>query len=322
MSGLITMSRLGSMGRFGNQVFEYMFIRSYAQRYGLDYQVSPWIGQALFGHQDPPLITNLPRYDERRIRIGGVSRTEQLNVALSQSMPPDSMEVAGHDFHGYAQFHTSYYRPQREFICSLFVSIDELRQRLEPAVTPLTDSRRTTIGLHMRRGDTGRLIFYLTPNEWYLAWLKEHWSRFENPQLFIASEEPSDIEAFREYHPISAKNLIQLSDERYQLYNYLQYDLTNPTAESMDWFPDWWLLTHCDVLLFGESTFSFSAAMMDSHLRECWRSVLSKQQFVKIDPWDSYPLVREHLDDYPNIPGTFYQSNPKWRGGEVVPQRP
>jgi len=315
---MITASCLGRMGRWGNQVFQYMFVRSYARRYELQYQVNPWVGQILYGHEDPSITVQLPRYDERKSRVGGLKQQPDLNVAWSQSLPPDSREVIGHDFHGYAQFHTSYYRPEQEFLRGLFAPPEALYDRINPAAENLRQSP-TVIGLHMRRGDTGRAIFYLTPNEWYLRWLKENWGRFLRPILFIASEDPSDAEVFRDYNPVTSADLLPLAADRYRLYNYLRCELADPTAANMDWFPDWHLLTQCDVLLFGESTFGFTAAMMAQGLRECWRSVLSKQAFIQIDPWDSYPLVREHLGDYPNVPGTFYTQNPKWRGGEVVP---
>jgi hypothetical protein len=175
---------------------------------------------------------------------------------------------------------------------------------MEPAVRELREGEATPIGLHLRRGDTGRDIFYFTPNEWYLAWLEEHWDRFDRPRLFVATERPADIEAFHKYNPVTSSSLLSLKADRYALYNYLPYDLRNPTAQSMDWFPDWYLLTQCDALVFGESTFSFSAAMMNTKVQECWQSRLSTRSFIKLDPWNSYPLALEHLDDYPEAPGT------------------
>lgn len=317
---MITMECLGRQGRWGNQVLEYTFLRAYADRYGLDYQNNPWIGQLLFGHCDPPVTSRLPLYTERNTFTAGLNRMTDENIYWNHTLPPDSREVVDHDFRGYAQFHTSYYFSQRQFIRNQFRSlVPKLGDRMAPAVAGLRGEGGTVIGLHMRRGDTGHAVFYLTPNEWYLAWLKEHWGRFDRPRLFIATEEPSDVEAFRKYNPVAASSLMSLETDRYQLYNYLRCDLTSPTAETMDWFPDWWLLRHCDVMLIGESTFSFTAAMMNPHLQECWRSMLSKQEFVQIEPWDSFPLVREYLHDYPGIPGTFYEDNPKWGAGEVLP---
>jgi len=154
-------------------------------------------------------------------------------------------------------------------------------------------------------------------------WLDQHWSRLDSPVLFVASENPADAEAFRDYNPVTLADLGgEILKAPQDAYNYLRCDLVNPTPVTLNWFIDWWLLICCDVLVFGESTFAFTAAML-GHCREAWRSVLSKQAFVRINPWDSYPLVREDLRDYPDIPGTAYPDNPLFKGhtaAEVMPR--
>lgn len=314
MPNLITMRCLGRQGRWGNQIFEYAFLRSYAHRYGLYYQCDRWVGQRLLGCSDPPIREQLPIYRET-IESKLPAHLEQLNLTF----PPSGDEVRGHDFRGYAQFHTSYYNQDQRFIRDLFTLSPVVAERIQPPVADLRSRGRVVIGLHMRRGDTGRLIFYLTPNQWYLEWLEKHWEGYDDPILFIASETPEDKEAFAEYHPVTSADLLSLSDDPYRVYNYLKPDLTDPTPTSMDWFPDWYLLTQCDVLVFGNSTFSFTAAMMNQNLQNgsAWRSRLSTQTFEVIDPWNEWPMVREDIRDYPGVADTWYDQNPKWKGGET-----
>ena len=304
---MITMSCLGRKGRWGNQVFQYMFLRTYAKRCNTDYQCGKWIGQRLMGHEDPSISAYLPIMKER---------LSNPNDELATSFPPEGSAANGTDYNGYCQYHTSYYAQDKSFIKTLFQPIGPVRNRLEPVVDKLRSRGSTVIGLHMRRGDTGRLIYYLTPNSWYLDWLEKNWSAFENPVLFIASENPEDRVAFSKYNPVMSSDLLDLSNHPYPIYNYLLYDMTNPSPIAMDWFPDWWLLYNCDILLFGNSTFSFTAAMLGK-ARSAWRSRLSTQKFEPVDPWNSYPLVREDLRDYPGVANTWYDNNPKWIGGEV-----
>lgn len=311
-NNLITMQNLGRKGRFGNALFQYIFIRTYAKRYGLDYEVPRWIGQQLFGHKDPLLAHELPPYHEKR------APTKYPEGPLAETFPPKGDEVRGHDFNGYAQFHTGYYREDRAFIRNLFRPVPSIYNTLALLCRKLPWDDQTVIGLQLRRGDTGRFIFYLTPNEWYLTWLREHWSRFTNPVLFIASEDPIDAEAFAEYRPVVSTEMLPLSAEPYPVYNYLISELNSPTPTSMDWFPDWYFLSQCRVLLIGNSTFGFTAAMMNPQLKECWRSKLSTQSFERIEPWNAAPITREDLRDHPGIPGTYYVTNPKWIGGEVI----
>ena len=144
MPNLITMSRLGRMGRWGNQIFQYAFLQTYTLRYGLDYQCSPWIGQVFCGHNDPPITDVLPIYHEYR-------RETKYGDILGETMPPNGDEVCGCDFVGYAQFHMTYYWPYRDFIRMLFKLTPTILERLEPALKDLQSRGKTIVALHMRR---------------------------------------------------------------------------------------------------------------------------------------------------------------------------
>ncbi len=289
------MRALGKVGRFGNQVFQYAFIRAYARRYGLEYQVAPWVGQHLFGHRDPVVTAVLPRKRERHVD----GRIHKPAIA------PDGDEFRNHDFRGWAQYHTSYYRPDKYFIKGLFFPAAEAYDRVGAAAEGLRGMGKTRVGLHIRRGDTGRAIFYFTPTSWYKDWLAEHWGSLEDPVLFIATEDPALVAEFEEYEPRTADRLgVRLRAVPMPNYVYLENDTPHTDPVVADFFPDWYLLTQCDLLLIGNSTFGFAAAWVSPHVRQCWRSRLSLQAFEKIDPWDTTPLTYEHLRDYRNIPGT------------------
>lgn len=60
------------LGRFGNCLFSYAFARSYAERNNLELQTDPWIGQRVFGLNDPPIDNpdSLQRVDENTIQEG------------------------------------------------------------------------------------------------------------------------------------------------------------------------------------------------------------------------------------------------------------
>jgi hypothetical protein len=79
----------------------------------------------------------------------------------------------------------------------------------------------------------------------------------------------------------------------------------------MDFFPDWYFLSLCDVLLAPNSTFSVTAAMMGCNY--FWRSSLPQQKFVQEDPWDMYPLTHNKAEDYRHVPGVCLDETPYWR---------
>ena len=57
---VISMSSLGDLGRFGNQLFQYAFLKICAKKSNARMECSPWIGQTLFGLEDAPISKRLP----------------------------------------------------------------------------------------------------------------------------------------------------------------------------------------------------------------------------------------------------------------------
>jgi hypothetical protein len=296
------MSQFGRWGRFGNQLFQYAFLKAYAERYGCELQLPPWVGTQLFGLSDPPILAQLP------------PQLEQTNH-LDQAEPPKGGEYVNRDFRGYAQYHTSFYKPYQDGMRRLFTPITPVRDRLDPAVKTLQgtdEDDRTVIGIHLRRGDYGQLIFYITPVEWYLKWLDEHWGQFHNPVLFVATETPSLVEEFAAYSPVTATDLgIELRSVELAHYPYLDADRLLREPWQLDFYPDFYLLSRCDFLVAPTSTFSMMAAMLNPHLAEFWRSDLKEQRFVKEDVWSCFPIQHDHVDDY-MVPGTYLDTNPPY----------
>ena len=311
---IISMRKFGSMGRFGNQLFQYMFIRLYAQRYGLRYELPPWVGDLLFGFwaSDNPVRANLPQYTEQY--TGGPPN----RLDAGYPVPPGP-EVCGHDFHGWAQYHTSYYRPYRQEIKRMFSATQSVHQRMAPAVKKLNGKGgRTVVGVHLRRGDYGQMYFYITPVEWYLRLLDVIWDTVPNPILFIATETPSLVEEFAAFEPETAESLgIELVAEEMPHYKYLTADLQVREPLQLDFFPDFYLLANCDVLLIPNTSFSYVAAMLNPNLQALYRSDLPTQSFEKIDPWNSWPVRHDWVDDYMH-PGTYLDTNPPYYERRVL----
>lgn len=298
----IQMTRLGKMGRFANQLFQYMFLRIYAHRYGATVEVPSWVGKDLFGLHDPKPSVALPRY---------VEHTDK----QEQAHPPEGSVALGHDFEGYGQYHTSWYAPYRTMIRQLFEPVEPVVERLQPAVEMYHNAGETRVGLHLRRGDYGRTIFYLTPIEWYVRLLRHLWPVLDDPVLFVASEDRSLVEAFAEFYPLTAEELgVDLRQDPMPHYNYERHDLIQRDPWQLDFYPDFYLLQQSNVLIGPNSTFSFAAAMLAPELWAYYRSVLPTQDWECIDPWDAYPLQHDKVEDYPDVEGIRSDpSNQYWR---------
>lgn len=295
---MITMNQFGQWGRAGNQFFQYAFLTGYAQRHNTSLQIPRWVGTHLFGCSIPEVTTRLPRWLEP-------------GSGLEHPTPPKGSELVGHDFHGYAQYHTSYYAEDKERIRNLFQPVGSVVVRMGPAMSHLHGLGETKIGIHLRRGDYGRNIFPIIPTSWYVAWLHRNWGRFENPVLFVATETTELVNDFSEFNPQTVETLgISLRDMPMADCTYLKRDLLYHDSRAMDWYPDFHLLSHCDVVLGPSSSFSFFAAMLNPSLQEYWRASLKTAWWQRTNPWDAYPMLREHVRDYPHLPGITAPDNP------------
>jgi hypothetical protein len=149
-------------------------------------------------------------------------------------------------------------------------------------------------------------------------WLEENWARFKNPVLFIATETPSLVDEFADYSPVTANTLgVDLKKEPLRHYSYLDRDKRVREPWQMDFFPDWYLLSQCNVLVTPNSTFSFTAGMVSDNLQEFWRSSLppvsSPSGFEKLDIWNTVPLTHDRAEDYRHLEGVCLDETPYWK---------
>jgi len=274
---LVSMRQLGRLGRFGNWIFQYMFLKCFAAKHGLQVQTPHWPGHELFACNDPLISTQLPSLAD--------SEADELAVSLLER--PEV--VSSVNLEGYFQDHTRIYAPYKTYIRALLAPNPQLRQTLQCGMQRFNPTGRTLVALHIRRGDFGEDQFYITPTEWYRKLLEKLWPTLDNPLLYIATDEPDKIVAdFADYHPRTASDL----------------GVRIPQAP---YFADFFVLTQADILAIPNSTFSFVAAMLND-IETVYRSHLSdpleSPPFRRIDPWNSDPLDREaRVERFPNVAG-------------------
>ncbi|MEQ8999220.1 MAG: FkbM family methyltransferase [Coleofasciculus sp. B1-GNL1-01] len=267
---VITMSTLGKNGRFANQIFQYAFLKIYAKEHNLRVETPTWIGQYLFGHSEPPISKQFPLV---------IEETNELSEACIPAYKEGFHNV---DFWGYFQYNTKYYAPHKEYFRSLFKPVPELERKMTAALERLRSRGKTVVGLHLRRGDYGYEYFFVAPNEWYIDWLKGLWETLEEPVLFIASDEPETVIGdFVEYNPITSQDLgIGLSEAQF--------------------YPDFYLLSQCDIVAISNSSFSFVACMLNEQGKFFFRPHLQSEKLIPFDPWNSETILRNVKPiDYP-----------------------
>ncbi|MCC5606699.1 FkbM family methyltransferase [Nostoc sp. CHAB 5834] len=254
---IITMSTFGKNGRFANQIFQYAFLKIYAQEHNLRVEIPSWIGQTIFGHNDPPISQLLPVFPE-------------ITNNIKDAIIPNTAQVFKNvDFWGYFQYNARYYAPHKEYFRSLFEPVAEIKTKLEEAVKNLRNKGKTVIGIHLRRGDYGYQHFFIAPSQWYLEWLENIWPTLDEPVLFIASDEIGKVKQdFSQYNPVTTRDL-------------------NCELEQADFYPDFYLLSKCDILAISNSSFSFAAAILNEEGKLFMRPHLPSKKLITFDPWSA-----------------------------------
>ncbi|MBD0381561.1 alpha-1,2-fucosyltransferase [Paenibacillus sedimenti] len=265
------MSRLGPSknkwrGRFGNQFFKYAFLRIYAAHYQLEFETNPWVGQYLFGHRDPQITHSFPRIK--------ISKKAKRNLFKHNNPPYVNVDFSQNIYK------VDVYRPLKKQIISYFQPTEEVYSMVNPGLVKLRKKGKTIVGIHIRRGDylkyNNHPKYWAAPSKWYLNWLEQLWPTLKDPVLFIASDDLTNvISDFKSYDPVTSKELIP------------HFPLIVPSHLDASFYPDYYLLTQCDYLAISNSTFSFSASMLNTRCKIFMRPDLSSKSLVKYDPWNS-----------------------------------
>lgn len=263
--------RLGSDGRFGNQLLQYGFLRLYGARHGLHAECPDWIGRDLYDLTDPVPSGALPVVSEA---------TSDLLGSLAGRNAQVYREV---DVQGYFCGSMADWGPVADAFRSLFVLSPRLREPVLAALARLREGNRTVVAIHLRRGDFGYGRFWVAPVSWYLDWLRGLWPQLSNPVLFIATDDASVVPEFAAYSPQTAQSL-------------------GLDVAGVPFLVDHEVLRDADHVAISNSSFSFSAALLNRHARSVLRPDPDARRLRPCEPWQEPVLLDPapasgHLDE-------------------------
>ena len=288
---MVSMSLIGRFGQFGNQVLQYAFFKTVAKNNGYETECTPWSGEDIFGYRDARLTRILPpavektegpnlldAYPEllRYVEHQAQAKAIRIGPEALQSCPPN-VDLCGH-----FMFHTSVLAPHKDFVRSLFVPMDDVKQPLDAAVANLRQRGETVIGIQVRRGDflasPISTFTFAVPPAWWKQWIRREWDRASKPVLYVASDDPGFVlKELAEFSPVTANDLGVVLPDR---------------AAEQNFFVDHYVLSQCDVVGISNSTFGFTACMLNPRGRTFARaSLTAPEHFVEFDPWNAEPLL-------------------------------
>jgi len=261
---VFSMRTLGTNGRFANQMFQYFFLKYVAEKHDAIVETPPWTGEAFFdGPEGRRVSGDYPQIaqDPRNLDIDAMLR-----------------QVEGHreaDIWGYFQYHTRSFAERRDLFRSIFRFRAPVLSVLDTAFSRLRGTDGTVVALHLRRGDYGNSYFFIPPNAWYVAALREILPKLHKPVVYIASDEIGTvIDDFSEFSPVTSADLMpNLIDQQFIL--------------------DFFVLRMADAILASNSSFSVAAAMLNENARIFLRPDLTAGKMIAFDPWNTPVLLRD-----------------------------
>lgn len=263
---MITNSSLGTMGRFANKAFQYIFLRTYAAEHGFEFANLPWEGDDMY-HVHPGVKT-LPKVGR------SVSQTK---YGLDDCDIVNATEPwADTDLQGYFQYNMKYYAPYRAEIEAEFahkgISL-EAEKSMKAAFEALPGPVAV---VHLRRGDFGTGVFFQTPNSWYVDWLRNLQAQEPNLQVYVASDDPDAAgNDFDGFNLISESQLGLAQVEHPFFYDFTAMRLSKFVAIS-------------------NSTFSFLASALNTDAALTVRPDPEIGKLVPYSAWSSDPMIRSH----------------------------
>jgi hypothetical protein len=258
-NGRVQMRSLGQNGRFGNQLLQYAFVRLYAQQHNLVAEFPDWIGRDIFDFDDPFPSAKLASLDEAEADLFG-------------SLQGRTTEVfADRDISGYFCGNTEEWRAWKSQFLALFEPGQKVRGSLAQALDKLRSRGKTIVAIHLRQGDYGYGRFWVAPSAWYVGWLRTLWPKLDRPVLYIASDLAAPHAEFADFSPVSADQL-------------------GVSISGADFLVDHHVLRHADHLAISNSSFSFTAAMLNAHAQSFLRPDPTLRKPVAFDPWASEVL--------------------------------
>ncbi|MHA7898249.1 MAG: FkbM family methyltransferase [Henriciella sp.] len=265
---VISNSTIGTLGRFGNHFFQYLFLKHHALDLGYDYYHSPWIGDKIFNTSPAKTIS------DRTLRE--VQQT--LYSTQTCTILNSADRLANSEITGFFQYNTTLFKRHRERIQSTFSFKGKFGERAAYIRDVFKEREGPVIGIHLRRGDYGNRWFFIAPTKWYADWIRRLQAEHPKLTVFIASDEPERVVSdFAEFDLLTSRD-------------FKQSDIDDP-----QFFDDFAALTLCDRLAISNSSFSFAASMLNQFATQFVRPDLAARGLIDYDPWRSEPLLRDEL---------------------------
>lgn len=291
---IVQMSERAYLGRFGNQLFGYFFLKVLEAELGCEIRYPAWAGNTLFNLPATPgllvpdesiCFEELPRPDGFTL-VHGASRengpdTEIAAIGRYSEARTNVLEVAG-----YFQYHSSTLAKWGDLFFRTFQFDQQLERRLHESLARFGLAGNPIVCVHVRRG--GYLLY---GNNHKIFWgnsfdaivkavadLKQGY--FKNFFVYLCSD---DVDYCKRELEARSVNCITSAE------------LLGGRDASQELMADFLVMARSNALLIANSSFSFAAAMLNRNSRIFLRPCPTEDRYIPFDPWNSHVLLPKYL---------------------------
>lgn len=264
---MISFSQLGEFGRFGNQLFQYAFLRTSAMRIGTQFFCPPWLGEKIFHLNDSDLKCDIfvptSQYNENPYSPG---------INKEAFLVRDGVDVAGF-------FQSARYFSREDALLwfsfkeDVFIDVREKYKNIDFS---------SATALHVRLGD------YLKPS---LVFYPAKPAYFKKALRILKPSGPVII--FSENTEITKKYLGDIQENSIYIEGNKDYE-------------DFYLMTLCKNFVGSSSSFSWWAAYLNKRsdkiiiMPSLWSLPFCpvKNTTFVLPEWIILPAHRTFIDNY------------------------
>ena len=229
---MIAFTRLGNMGQFGNQLFQYAFLRTAARRLGVNFYCPEWIGDKIFSLHDSPRACS-----PKPVGIDQVFRESQTDCGFTE----ESISIRdGTDISGFFQSEKFFYQTKMDVQHWYTFNNSEISNVINKY--EFIDFHES-VSLSLRLGDDyhqNRDLYPLFPLKYY-----------EDALQLVPHK----------------THILVFSDHQARAKHFLR-KLIRPEfffIEGNSYLQDFFLITQCHDNIITNSTFSWWGAWLNSH---------------------------------------------------------
>lgn len=289
---IVQMSQLGPLGRLGNQIFAFFFLKVLESEIGCEIRYPEWLGNALFDLPGSP--PPLPPDEVVGFELMPDTETEGVTFLhkMSRDKGPEAeinavrSRLAGNtkvlELAGYFQYHMSTYARQKDLFLGTFRISKPIERQLDESLAKLGLADRPIVCVHVRRGDyllygPNHQLFWGSSFDAMAKALSDlRLSSFRNHAVYLCSDDIGHCK--REF-------------EERDIRCFTNSDLFAAIDDRTGLIADFMMMARSDAMLIANSSLSFAAAALNRNARVFLRPCPKEDRYIAFDPWNSHALL-------------------------------